>query len=176
MNLALLFVYITCSAMIVFNSPEALIPTLLKGSENTIKFLPILFGSYCVFIPFVKILEKCKVDKGIGKFLKPINHFLFPNEKEEAYKHLSVNLSSNLLGIGGASTPSGLKAMEAMTSKKNKIMLVVINSLSIQLIPTTVIAMRASGAARIDIILPSLLVTMLSTIIGIVLVKVLVKE
>ncbi|MBQ8178735.1 MAG: hypothetical protein IJ033_06070 [Clostridia bacterium] len=162
--------------MIIIKAPDTLIPTLLQGSENTIKFLPVLFGSYCVFIPLIKILEKSKLDKSLAKLISPLNKALFPKEKKSAYAHLSLNLSTNLLGIGGASTPSGLKAMEEMTSKKNKIMLVVINSLSIQIIPTTVVAMRAAKGSAVDIILPSLLVTALTTVIGVVLVRVLVKE
>ena len=110
------------------------------------------------------------------KLLLPLNKFLFPLEKEKAYEYLSVNVSSNLLGIGGASTPSGLKAMENMSSKKNKIMLVVLNSLSLQLIPTTVIAMRASGGSKIDVVLPTLLTTLITTIIGVTLVKIFVKK
>ncbi len=176
MNYALLFIYVVCSVMIIVKSPDAMITTLLEGSENTIKFLPLLFGSYCVFIPLIKILEKSKLDKTLAKLIYPINKTLFPNEKESAYNHLSLNLSTNLLGIGGASTPSGLKAMQEMNSKKNKIMLVVINSLSIQLIPTTVVAMRASKGSVIDIILPSILVTTLTTALGVVLVKIFVKE
>ena len=116
------------------------------------------------------------MNKKCERVLRPINNVLFPLEKEKAYEQLSINLSSNLLGIGGASTPSGLKAMQNMASKKNKIMLVVINSLSIQLIPTTVVAMRYAKGSSIDIILPSLITTFITTAIGIALVKVLVKK
>ena len=176
MNIVLLFIYIGCSVVIIINDPNTLIPSIMAGCENTIKFLPILFASYCIWLPATKILERSGVSKKCEKLLIPVNKFLFPLEKENAYTPLAINLTSNMLGIGGASTPSGLKAMENMTSKKNKIMLVVINSLSIQLIPTTVIAMRYAKGGLIDIIIPSLITTFVTTAIGVFLVKVLVKK
>ena len=176
MNIVLLCIYIGCSVLIIIKEPTTLIPSIMSGCENTIKFLPLLFASYCVWLPVTKILERCGVNKKCERVLRPINNVLFPLEKEKAYEQLSINLSSNLLGIGGASTPSGLKAMQNMASKKNKIMLVVINSLSIQLIPTTVVAMRYAKGSSIDIILPSLITTFITTAIGIALVKVLVKK
>ena len=176
MNVVLLLIYIGCSLVIIFEQPNDLIPSIMAGCENTIKFLPILFASYCVWLPATKMLEKSGISKKSQKLLLPVNKFLFPNEKEKTYEYLSINLSGNLLGIGGASTPSGLNAMENITSKKNKTMLVVINSLSIQLVPTTVIAMRSSKGAIIDIVLPSLIATIITTSIGIILVKLLVKK
>ena len=176
MNFALFLIYTASAIALILTSPDTLIPTIIDGCENTLNFLPILFASYCVWLPAVKILEKSGASKKVEKLLLPVNKFLFPNEKEKAYEFISVNVSSNLLGIGGASTPSGLKAMENMTSKKNKIMLVVINSLSIQLIPTTVIAMRAGMGGKIDVVLPTLLTTLLTTIIGVTLVKIFVKK
>ena len=66
--------------------------------------------------------------------------------------------------------------MKSMTNKKNRIMLVVLNSTSLQLIPTTVIGLRANAGGIKDIILPSLIATVLTTIIAVVLVKVFVKS
>lgn len=176
MNFLLLVIYIVCLSVMILSEPSNLLPTLLEGSENTLKFLPVLFATYSIFIPLTKVLEKGKVDSLIAKGLLPINKRLFPNENEICYNHLSINLSTNMLGIGGASTPSGILAVENMKSVKNKIMLVVINSLSIQIIPTTVIAMRAVKDARINIILPTLATTIITAIIGVILVKVFVKE
>lgn len=176
MNFALLLIYVASAIAIVFIAPDTLLTTIMDGCENTLNFLPVLFASYCVWLPVIKILEKSGASKKVEKLLLPLNKFLFPLEKEKAYEYLSVNVSSNLLGIGGASTPSGLKAMENMSGKKNKIMLVVLNSLSLQLIPTTVIAMRASGGSKIDVVLPTLLTTLVTTIIGVTLVKIFVKK
>ena len=176
MNFLLIFTYLACSTMLILRAPDSLLSTILSGCENTLKFLPVLFCTYSIFIPLTKILEKGKVDKKVAKMLKPINEKLFPCESEIAYKHLSVNLTTNLIGIGGASTPSGILAIENMKSRKNKLTLVVMNALSIQIIPTTVIAMRASAGGKIDIVLPTLIATTVTTVLGVVLVKVFVKE
>ena len=176
MNGVLLLIYIACSFSMLISSPNELVPSIMEGCENTIKFLPVLFASYCIWLPVTKILEKSGISKKCEKLLLPVNRFLFPNEKEKAYEHLSVNISSNLLGIGGASTPSGLKAMDNLVTKKNKIMLVVVNSLSIQLIPTTVVAMRYAKGGNIDVILPSLITTAITTALGVLLVKIFVKK
>jgi spore maturation protein A len=63
-----------------------------------------------------------------------------------------------------------------MKTRKNKLMLLVMNSLSIQLIPTTVLALRASSGGKIDVILPTLIATTFTTVLGVILVKVFVKE
>ncbi len=176
MNAVLIFIYLCCTALLIFNSPDELIPTILAGSENTIKFLPVLFGSYCLWIPIMKILEKSGVEKRLGHLIKPLTKKLFPKENDKVYEKLNVNIAANLLGTGGAATPSGIEATHLMKSKKNKILLVTVNALSIQLIPTTVISMRALKGASINVILPSLIVTLVTTALGIVLVKVFVKE
>ena len=176
MNALLLLVYLCSSIMLIFKAPESLLTTIMQGCENTLKFLPVLFCSYALFIPLTKILEKGKVDGALQRALNPVNKRLFPKENEVAYKHLSVNISTNLLGIGGASTPSGILAIENMKSRKNKLMLVVMNSLSIQLIPTTVLALRAGSGGKIDVILPTLIATTFTSVLGIILVKVFVKE
>ncbi len=176
MNGVLIFIYIGCTALMIFNSPDELIPTVLLGSENTVKFLPVLFGSYCLWIPMMKILEKSGAERWLGRLIKPFTKRLFPKENDEVYEKLNVNISANLLGMGGAATPSGIEATHLMKSKKNKIMLVTVNALSIQLIPTTVISMRALKGASVNILLPCLIATLVTTTIGVILVKLLVKE
>ena len=162
--------------MLVLQSPDNLLDTLISGCENTLKYLPLLFATYSIFIPLTKILEKGGATKGLERVLHPINKRLFPLESENCYKFLSINVSTNLLGIGGASTPSGIKAIENMKSRKNKLTLVVMNALSIQIIPTTVLALRASHHGVVNVILPTIITTTISTLLGVVLVKVFCRE
>ncbi len=176
MNAVLIFIYVGCTALMIFSAPDEIIPTILLGSENAVKFLPVLFGSYCLWIPIMKILEKCGIDRKLGKLINPISKKLFPKENAKVYEKLNLNISANLLGTGGAATPSGIETVGLMKSKKNKIMLVTVNALSIQLIPTTVISMRALKGAGVNILLPSLIATLVTTTIGVILVKLLVKE
>lgn len=148
---------------------------MLEGVNSSVGLCLKLFGIYAVWLSVLKILEKGRLDKGLAQLLKKPIGFLFKDESPEAYGHLSLNISANLLGMGGAATPTGIKAMETMRHKKNKIMLVVLNATSIQLIPTTIVAMRATFGGGADIILPSLAATLFTSVIAVILVKVLVR-
>ncbi|MDE5911500.1 MAG: hypothetical protein K2H24_04120, partial [Clostridia bacterium] len=99
-------------------------------------------------------------------------------ESDLALEYITLNFSANLLGMGGAATPLGIKAMECMQDNSQKatdnmILFMVINSTSIQLIPATIIGLRASAGSNApsDIILPSLLATLISTVTGVILAK-----
>ena len=83
-----------------------------------------------------------------------------------------MNLSSNLIGLGGAATPFAVKAIVELEKEKNSYaqkLLFVINATSIQILPTTVIALRAGAgsAAAADIFLPSLICTAVSTLVAV---------
>ncbi len=94
---------------------------------------------------------------------------------------ISMNLSVNLLGISGAATPYGIQAANLLDKTDNaeyaSAMLFVLNATSLQLIPTSIIAVRVAlgSASPNDIVLPTLLATSLSTIVGVLLTKVFIK-
>ncbi len=173
----LFFVFVTASAIyLTIKSPQSVLEVMIGGADRAVTFALSLVAIYSVWMTVLKILERSGANKITAKFLSMPIRGLFPGESETARQYLSVNLSANLLGTGGAATPAGIRAMEEMKSRKNRIMLVVISSTSIQLIPTTILGMRASYGAREDIIVASLITTMLTTAVGIVLVKVFVRE
>lgn len=90
----------------------------------------------------------------LKKLISPIMKRLFPDVKREdkAYDEISMNMVANVMGLGNAATPLGLKAMKSMQEEnKNKdtlsdsmFMFIVVNTASLQIIPTTVIAIRSS--------------------------------
>ena len=95
---------------------------------------------------------------------------------------LSINITSNLLGMGNASTPSGINTISGLDKGSRyattaMIMVIILNSTSLQLIPTTVVGLRAMAGSinATDIIIPTFIATLVSTVIGIVLVKILGK-
>lgn len=164
----------TLTALIIF-SPESALTVMMDGVEASAQFALKLFVIYGVWLSVMKIWERCSLDKAIAKGLNPLTKRLFPKENEETYKYLNLNISANLLGMGGAATPMGIKASENIINDKNRIMLTVINSTSIQLIPATVLAMRAEVGATTDIIIPSLICSVITTAVGMILVKILVR-
>ena len=157
-------------------SPEKALSSLVGGAGKGVDFCLKMLAVYAVWSSVLKLWEKT----GVMRFLSKKSGFLlrkiFPREREECYADLSVNLSANFLGMGGAGTPAGIRATKNMLSPKNRTMLIVINSTSIQLIPTTIVALRATYLSQKDIILPTLLSTFVSTLLGVLLVKILVKK
>ena len=121
-----------------------------------------------------RLAEKSGLSKGAAKALKPLSKKLFRTENEAACENLAMNLSCNVIGIGGAATPYAVKAVSELEKDGNRYaqkLLFVINATSIQIIPTTVITLRASAGsiAAADIFLPSLICTAISTIAAVTL-------
>lgn len=175
MNIAFCIIVIISGICLIFISPDSVLPALISGGSNGLNFSIKLFAIYAVWLSVLKIWSILRFDTWLGDKLKPVLHKIFPNENPSCYGHLSINLSANILGMGSAGTPAGIAAIESMSMKKNRIMLLVINSTSVQIIPTTIIAMRSSLLSQTDIILPSIIATFFSTFIGFLLVKILVK-
>lgn len=102
----------------------------------------------------MNIVINTSIQDKLKKAIKPLNCFLFPklNKEEKAYQFISINMITNLLGIGNAATPAGLQAMELLNKDCNNkkelsddmIMFMAINTASLQMIPTNVIAIRTS--------------------------------
>lgn len=175
MNIVFFIIMLASVYLITVDAPENVMTHMLTGVNNGVTLSVKLFGIYAIWLSVLKIIEKAQLDKSLAEKLRKPIEFLFKDESPKAYKYLSLNLSANMLGMGGASTPMGIKSIEEMKHHKNKVMLIVINSTSIQLIPATIVAMRASYNSTMDIILPSFIATFVTTFIGILLVKFFVR-
>lgn len=132
-----------------------------------------LMAIYSLWNGVLKMIEGIGLDKKICSILKPITKKLFPDANEKALKQIGMNLTSNFLGLGGAGTTTGIKAITEMDNgyaTRSILLFFIINVTSIQLLPTTVIALRAdaNSQAPSDIFLPSLIATSFTTILGIV--------
>jgi spore maturation protein SpmA len=122
------------------------------------------------------------VDK-LAKKLKPLIHFLFGKQSEEVNSLIATNISANLIGASGATTPAAISAIEKMSepgqTKANlpMIMLFILAATSLQILPTTIIGIlkKHGAAAPESIIIPTLITSALATILGVVLVRVLAK-
>jgi spore maturation protein A len=175
MNIVFAILIIASLTKLTFTTPELIMGGMLEGASDALQFAIRLLGIYLIWITVLKIAEATGLDKRLSRMLSCPVKALFGGESDEAHKNIALNLSANMLGMGGAATPLGIKSIELMQEKRNKTLLLVINSGSVTLIPTTIIAMRASAGAQADIILPALITSVLTTIIGIVLVKVFCK-
>lgn len=165
-----------------FNS--SIFSSCTQAVELTIK----LFGTMCLWNGLMKIVQESSLINKLSNMISPLMTFLFPEMKrnDKEYKEITVNIIANLLGIGNAATPLGIKAMQTMQEKndeKDKItdsmgMFIVLNTASLQLIPTTVIAVRASlgSGNAAQIILPVWIATIVADFAGIIACKILMKK
>mgnify|MGYP000597405838 FL=1 len=144
-------------------------------------------GTMCLWNGIMEIAKKTTLIKKLTSLLKPLIKFLFPEltKNEKAKEEISMNIIANVLGLGNAATPLGLKAMKTM-QKENKdkttlsnsmAMFILINTASIQLIPTNVIAIRNSlnSTAPTQIIFPVWIATIVAAISSIMAAKVFIK-
>ena len=143
-----------------------------------------LIGIMALWLGIMKIAEESGLIRIIAKGLRPLTIRLFPDVPEDhpAIGSIVLNMSANMLGLGNAATPLGLKAMEELqelneqkdTATNSMVMFLAINTSSVQLIlPATVVALM--GATASDIFITTILATLLSTIAAITAVKVLEK-
>lgn len=163
--------------VLLFVSPQGVISEMLSASASAVELCVNLWGIYAVWLGLIEILDKCGLSDKLAKMLSPIIKFLFKSNDSEANKYIAINMASNILGLGNASTPSGIKAMQRLDNGSGKanfsvIMLLVINSVSIQLLPTTVIGLRESAGSinSSDIILPTILSSLITCVFAVSLV------
>lgn len=171
MNIIFTVIFLLSTVSICITCPDKLIPTLLDGVESSLKMSVTLFCIYAVWMGLSSLAEKSNLSSSIAKYIKPITKRLFKTQNEKACEYLAMNISCNLLGIGGAATPYAVKGISELEKEKNAFaqkLLFVINATSIQILPTTVIALRASNGSITpsDIFLPSLICTIISTSLG----------
>lgn len=166
--------------VLLFTSPENAFGVMIDGASDAIALSIKLLAIYMVWLGVLRMMEASKLDKKLSKLLRPVVCKIFKGESDETYDKICLNLSTNMLGMGGASTPAGIKAMKLMSDGSDKatdnmIMLLVINATSIQLIPATMIALRAQAGSQnpSDIILPTLISSGVATLAGMLMCKVL---
>lgn len=141
----------------------------LIGAQNGVALALSLCGSLCLWSGFAKLTEKSGLARRFSALLRPLLSRLFPEASRDpsALQDLCGNLTANFLGLGNAATPMGISAVRRMHALSGKpdasdemCRLIVLNTASIQLIPSTVGAVRASlGSARPFDILPAVWLT-----------------
>ena len=182
MNIIWIVLFIISIISLCFGDPTKVLSGLLIASNNAVKLSFELCAIYAIWLGLFSILEKCGLSEKLSKLLSPIINKIFgkSNLSAESKKYVSMNISANLLGMSGAATPLGIKAIESMQKDNpNKsvvtfpmIMLIAISCSSIQLLPTSIIGMLVSAESKnpTSIILPSIICSFISTAIAILLV------
>lgn len=174
MNAIFAAIFIISSILLAFIAPDKFLSALLAGGSNALKVAASLFAVYAVWLGLSAVAAACGLTDGLSRGLRPLTRRLFKTDNAAAQKDIAMNISCNLLGIGGAATPFAVKAVKELDKDGNAFaqkLLFVINATSIQILPTTVIALRASAgsASAFDIFLPSLICTAISTLTAVLL-------
>lgn len=134
-----------------------------------------LAGTLCLWSGLMQVAQKSGLTEKIAMLLSPITQLLFKGiaRKSKAMALISMNITANMLGLGNAATPLGIAAMTELSTESengvaspNMIMLVVLNTASIQIIPTTVAALRLKfGAASPFDILPAVWISSIAALV-----------
>ena len=139
-------IIVSVLSAILLGNTESLSTALIESGSSSIELLLTMAGILCLWSGIMKIAE----ESGFTALLRP----LFPklDKNSEAFKSITMNISANLLGLGNAATPFGLKAMGELnrlnncsdTASNEMVIFVVLNTASLQLLPTTLATLRQS--------------------------------
>lgn len=177
MNLFWLLMMLSSILVLLITNPSAVLSEMLGASADALELCIELCAVYAVWLGIMELVDASGLSEKLAKLLRPLIKKIFKVDDAETQKIIALNVSANMLGLGNASTPMGIKAMQKLDDGSGKanfamIMLVVLNATSIQLLPTTVIGLRASAGSEnpSDIIIPTLIATFCTTVLGIFLV------
>lgn len=155
----------------------------LDGAAAAVELCLSIGGMLCLWSGVLEVMKRCGLAEKLTRLLRPVLKRLYPSfsNDREVMDSIAANVSANLLGLGNAATPPGLKAARAIERQGGRkaqdalCMLVVCNTASIQLIPTTVAAVRAAAGsvAPFDILPAVWLASLLSVLVGVGAVKLL---
>lgn len=156
---------------------DAVSTGILDSSKEAVSLCILMLGVVGMWTGVMKIAEQTGLVRQLTKLLAPVLRLLFPRiaDNEEVMGYIAVNVIANLLGLGWAATPSGIKAMKALkeddsdSANDEMCMLMVINISSLQLIPINMIAYRMQyGSVHPGaILIPGLIATGISTLVGV---------
>lgn len=156
---------------------------IFSSSESAVQLTITFVGTMCLWNGIMNVAYKTSLIEKMVKIINPLIICLFPSIKKDkkTKESVSMNIVANILGLGNAATPLGLKAMEDLQEKNNNknilsdamIMLIVLNTASLQIIPTTVLAIRSSMGSKnpTGVVLPIWIATCAAALTAIIITK-----
>lgn len=182
-----LFISIGIVFGIINNKIDLINTQIIKSAKDSLDIFLNIFPTLVLWVGVMNIVSESELLIKISNFMYPLFKHIFPDIKkgDEALSYISSALTANFLGMSNAATPFSIKAMKSLqeinTNKecasRSMITFLLINSTGFVLVPTTVISLRMmyKSINPTKIILPTLLITFLSTIIAIILDKMINK-
>ena len=160
---------------------------IISSIESTVTFVVGLTGLMCFWCGVMKVAEKSGFTEKLAKIMKPVLKLIFKDaaKDEKALGAIVMNITANMMGLGNAATPFGIKAMEEMQrlnkdkekASNDMCLFLVLNAACIQLVPSTVISIRATANSSNPgvIIIPAIISTAIASICGVICCKILQK-
>ncbi len=178
---AMVAVAVLCGA--ATGNLNAVAGAALDGAAKAVELCLSMLGALCLWMGIMEIMNRSGLSRGISRLLRPVLRRLYPDfaGDDKVMDTVAANVSANLLGLGNAATPLGLEAARLMARRSPGVacdslcMLVVCNTASIQLLPTTVAAVRSAAgcAAPFDILPAVWLASAISLSVGIIAARIL---
>lgn len=166
---------------------DAVTDAAIENAETGVSIALGLIGIMTLWLGIMKIAEDAGLVQKLANLIKPITTRLFPDVPADhpAIGAVVMNLAANILGLGNAATPLGLKAMQELQKINKKkdtatdamVMFLAINTSSVTLVPASTIAiLSAAGATNpTDIIGPTIIATTVSTVVAVIVTKIMQK-
>ena len=179
-----LFIIISFIYAFLSGNIDSVNSSIFESTKDAVQLSITLLGTICLWSGIMEIASKTSLIDKITKLLYPLIRFLFPEirKEEKVNKEISMNLIANILGLGNAATPIGLKVMKSLEKQNEKkdtisnsmAMFIILNTASLQLIPTTVLAIRNSLGTQnsTKIIFPVWFATLCAAITAIIITKI----
>ncbi len=135
---------------------DAVASAVMEGAAAAVGLCLSMLGMLCLWSGILEVMSRAGLTDRLSRLLRPVLRWLYPDFAHDraVMDALAANLSANLLGLGNAATPPGLEAARRMaerspgTASDSLCLLVVCSTASVQLIPTTVAALRAAAGCR----------------------------
>ena len=135
---------------------DAVAEAALSGADSAVQLSLSMAGVLCLWTGVMEIMKVCGLSDQLARAFRPLLRRLLPNASRdpETLAAISANVSANLLGLGNAATPLGIRAARRMArgcdgvASDELCLLVVLNTASIQLVPATIASVRAAAGCR----------------------------
>ncbi|MGL5086292.1 MAG: nucleoside recognition domain-containing protein [Clostridium sp.] len=166
---------------------EGISKAIVGSADSTVQLIIGLVGLMCFWCGVMKVAEKSGFTQKLSNILKPVLRLLFKDaaKDEKALGAIVMNITANMLGLGNAATPFGIKAMQEMDrlnkdkekASNDMALFLVLNAACIQLVPTTIISIRAAtGSVNPGaIIMPAIAASTIAAVVGVASCKILQK-
>ena len=184
--MAILFFIMTFASLLwlTVTAPTSILGTMIAAGASGVQLAITLAGIYIVWMGILQVAIDAGIIDAVSRACKPLIRFLFGKQSDEVNALLATNISANMIGAGNAATPAAIDAIEKMSTPGQTkastpmIMLFILSATSMQILPTTVIGILESHGAHnaSGVILPTFVTSTLTTIMGVILVKIFARS